>query len=396
MPATTLTIETLEGEDPLNAAYPNNFADKAKRLRAFARHLMSVIGGMRRGGGATVRYGTAAASAVVTCATVVTGNTVTINGQALTATQHNSTGTVTCTASGIDAADTVTIGGIVLTARQHRAKGTITCSSADAADNVTIDGVTFVGTSGAVVLGEATYSVDTGNTEAATSLAAQINAHVVTAAKVTASSAAGVVTVRATEAYQGTAGNALTLATTDATDLAVSAATLTGGTALAAAGAEFDMSGTDAQVATSLGAAINAHPTMSLLVTAKVATNVVTVRAVTAGAGGDAITLASSDAQLAVSAATLASGATVASNQFDFTGTNTQTAACLVAALAASATSLVSGHVVGSNVAGVVTISAKKKGLLGNAITIASSGATLAITGSVSRLAGGTETAVNY
>ncbi len=215
------------------------------------------------------------------------------------------TGTVTCTASGIDVDDTVTIGGTALTAKQHYAKGTITCSAADAGDNVVVGATTFVGTTGAVTLGAATYSVDTGNTEAAASLAAQINAHAVASTVVTASAAAGVVTLRAIAS--GTAGNSIVLTSTDGTDLAVSGAgTLTGGTAVGAN--QFDMSGTDAQTATSLAAAINANATLAAQVSASAANNVVTITALVAGVAGNGISLASSDAQLAVSAANLAGG----------------------------------------------------------------------------------------
>jgi phage tail sheath gpL-like len=128
-----------------------------------------------------------------------------------------------------------TIAAALATEIGKHATGTITCASADAADNVTIGGtldgvavtVQFVGTAGAVVLGAATYSIDTGNTEAAASLAAQINAHAVASRLVRATSSSGVVTLRAVQ--EGTAGNAITLSTTDAVDLAVSGATLTGG-----------------------------------------------------------------------------------------------------------------------------------------------------------------------
>lgn len=128
-----------------------------------------------------------------------------------------------------------TIAAALATEIGKHATGTITCAAADAGDNFTIGGVldgvavsvTFVGTAGAVTPGQATYSIDTGNTEAAASAAAQIAAHAVASRLVRASSALAVCTVRAVQ--QGTAGNAITLATTDAVDLAVSGATLTGG-----------------------------------------------------------------------------------------------------------------------------------------------------------------------
>ncbi len=130
-------------------------------------------------------------------------------------------------ASGDSAA---TIASALATEIGKHASGTITLSAADAADNVTIGATTFVGTVGAVTLGAATYSVDTGNDAAATSLAAQINAHAVASLVVRASASSAVVTVRAIAS--GTAGNSIVLTSTDGTDLAVSGAgTLTGGVA---------------------------------------------------------------------------------------------------------------------------------------------------------------------
>lgn len=277
----TLVVNTADGNSPFVSG------DK-ESIQRFANQIKRLKGGNTVPGTNTVqvKHTAVAASAIVTCATVVANNTVTINGTALTATQHNATGTVTITASGVDLDDTVTINGFAFTA------------------------------------------------------------------KATEDTALGYFTIAA-----------------------------------------------DNSSATSLGACINAQTSglISGVVTAKVATNVVTIRAVTGGTAGNSLTFVSSDAQLAVSGSgTLTNGAAVASNQFDFTGTNTQTGDALAAALAASATSLVSGHVTGVNVAGVVTISARVPGVSGNAITIASSGATLAITGSVSRLAGGSETAVSY
>jgi hypothetical protein len=81
-----------------------------------------------------------------------------------------------------------------------------------------------------------------------------------------------------------------------------------------------------------------------------------------------------------------------AGNQFDQSGTDTADAASLVNAINTSASALVNQHVTASNVAGVVTITAKNKGAVGNAITIATStGVRLAITGGVSRLTGGVD-----
>lgn len=129
-----------------------------------------------------------------------------------------------------------TIATAIATALGKRASGTVTFSSAGAADNVTITGtladgtvvnVTFVGTAGAVVAGAATYSIDTGNDAAATSFAAQVNAHALVSRLVSANASSAIVTLTAVEA--GTAGNAIGLTTTDAIAAAVSGALLTGG-----------------------------------------------------------------------------------------------------------------------------------------------------------------------
>lgn len=383
-----LTLSFPKGRNPFAQGF-----SKRRALNEFAAKLHALAGGI--GGGveerASLRVSTANASAIVTCAAVQNADTVTINGQALTATQKHARGTITPTTSGIDVADTVTINTTgILTARQHHAKGTITCAAADAADNVTIGATTFVGTAGAVTPGAATYSIDTGNNEAATSLAAQINAHAVASLLVVASAASAVVTLRAVAS--GTAGNAIVLTSTDGTDLAVSGSgTLSGATAPIAD--EFDISGTTAQTCTSLAAAINACALLSGVVTAWASATVVTVRAVTAGTGGNSIGLASSDAQLAVSAANLANGAAVANNVFDFGGTDTETATDLARAINATTTDIVELAVSAESSGAAVTISAEQGGVGGNDITIATSnGSRLAITGSLSRLAGGTET----
>ncbi len=127
-------------------------------------------------------------------------------------------------------ASSSTIASAVAAAIGQHASGTVTFSSADAADNVTVGATTFVGTTGAVTPGAATYSVDTGDTNAAASLAAQINAHATASQIVHATSSGAVCTVRARKG--GTAQNTIVLTSTDGTDLAVTGAgTLTGGTA---------------------------------------------------------------------------------------------------------------------------------------------------------------------
>lgn len=213
-----------------------------------------------------------AATGTVTCATVVNGNTVTIGGTALTATQRRATGTAT--AATVLENTTLTLNGVVLTA-----------------------------VNGAVVLGEAT----------------------------------------------------------------------------------FDCSGTDTACATSIAAQVNglASPLLTGVVKARSAAAVVTFYAVTQGTGGNAITLASSDgATLAVSGAVLANGAAITNNTFDFAGTNATTADALAAAINASTTAGIKQVTASSDGVDVVTLTAKFGGVAGNAVTLTSSGATLAVTGS--------------
>lgn len=108
------------------------------------------------------------------------------------------------------------------------ASGTVTFATAASGDDITVGETTFVATSGAVTPGAATYSVDTGNTEAAASFAAQVNAHAVASTVVWASSSSAVATLRAIEG--GTAGNTIVLTSVDGVTTAVTGSgTLTGG-----------------------------------------------------------------------------------------------------------------------------------------------------------------------
>ncbi len=208
----------------------------------------------------------------------------------------------TATPASVVNGNTVSIAGTALTAAQRRATGTLTAATAIAGNTCVINGVTFTGAAGAVVLGEATFSVDTGNTETATSLAAQINAY--------------------------------------------------------------------------------ADPRISGIVAARSASAVVTLYAVNQGTSGNAITLVGTVTTLAASGATLANGAAITNNTFDFAGTNATTGAALAAAINASTTAAVKRTTATVDAAGVVTITAKVAGPAGNAITLTSVGGTITVTGS--------------
>lgn len=222
--------------------------------------------------------------------------------------------TGTITAATVVNGNTASIGGTALTATKRRASGTVTCATAIAGNTITVNGQVFTGVAGAVVLGEATFSIDTGNNQTAASIVAQVNAYggAKVAGIVSAKASAAVVTLYADE--QGTSGNAITLASSGAT-LAVSGALFTGGTAIA--NNTFDFTGTNDETAAALAAAINASTTAAVQqVTATSSAAVVTVRSKVAGLAGNTIALASSGATLAVSAATLTSGSAGAVTRF--------------------------------------------------------------------------------
>lgn len=121
-----------------------------------------------------------------------------------------------------------TIAGNVAAALGIHASGTVTFASATVGDDITIGATTFVATSGAVTPGAATYSIDTGNTAAAASLASQVNAHAVASQVVWASSSSAVCTLRSI--VGGTAGNSIVLTSVDGVTTAVTGSgTLTGG-----------------------------------------------------------------------------------------------------------------------------------------------------------------------
>jgi hypothetical protein len=108
------------------------------------------------------------------------------------------------------------------------ASGTITLNAVVAGNIVTVNGVAF--TARAVAPAANEFLVGGSDTETAANLAAAINASVTAGivGVLYASSAAAVVTVRASA--PGTQGNAITLVATTAVRYVVSGATLTGGT----------------------------------------------------------------------------------------------------------------------------------------------------------------------
>jgi phage tail sheath gpL-like len=105
------------------------------------------------------------------------------------------------------------------------------------------------------------------------------------------------------------ASGTITVASISADDtITVGNVTFTGKSSPAGA-TQFDSDGTDATVATAIAAAINAHSTLSKVVSAAAVNAVVTVTCLVRGVVGNCINLSSSNGtRLAVSAANLAGG----------------------------------------------------------------------------------------
>ena len=106
-----------------------------------------------------------------------------------------------------------------------KATGTVTLASVDVSDTVTIDGIVFT----AVASGATGNQFNQGGTDTvdAASLVTAINANTTLDGRVVATSALGVVTLTAVEG--GELGNSVSLASSNGTRLAVSAAALAGG-----------------------------------------------------------------------------------------------------------------------------------------------------------------------
>lgn len=119
---------------------------------------------------------------------------------------------------------------VVAAGTDTAATGTVTCATAIANDTVTVNGLLYTGVAG-TKSDNTEFSIDTSDTATATDLAASItnDTRTGTIGDVTAVSAVAVVTM--TSDLQGSAGNAVTLVSSDGGTLAVSGSgTFTGGT----------------------------------------------------------------------------------------------------------------------------------------------------------------------
>lgn len=338
-----------------------------------------------------------------------TANAVTIKTLGVVATDA-----LTCTS--VVVTDTLVINGQTMTAEQERATGTLTAASAVAGDTCVVGGVTFTGVAGTVAA-PAQFSIDTSDTATGTSLKTQINAHPSLSGIVTATSAAGVVTVRAVTA--GTAGNAIVLTGTAVRLAASGSGTLAGGVAITNNKWDISPGGTNAQGATDLGRAINASTTSLIAdhVRALVRSAVVVLFAKAPSTNGNSVGVTATGGTISVATARLAGGTiassdgvqasctltlasvlnaqtvtingvvytahtnTQANDQFDISGSDTADAAALALAINNSTTAG-SADIIATSAAAVVTVKARRGGLQGNAITVAASDATVTIGGS--------------
>lgn len=220
-------------------------------VRAFIDIISALIGGaglaLRQGmtgtrQGAALEYSVLSARALVTVAAPATGATVTINGQALTAAEHRANCTVTVGTS-VDEDDTVTVNGVVLTAKAAPSGAYQFAITGTAAT----DALALVNCINALYL--RTQDV------AAIGITGKIKAD--------RPAADGVVNIYAVT--EGTAGNAYTIATSDAVDLAITndnSGAFAGGAG--ATNNEFDHIGDNATIARAICNAIAASSTAAV------------------------------------------------------------------------------------------------------------------------------------
>ncbi len=306
------------------------------------------------------------------------------------------------------------------------ATGTITCATAIANDTATVNGLVYTGVNGGKAGDFTKFSVDTSNGDTAIDLADSItqDSRSGTTGDVTAAAVGAVVTCTTDET--GTAGNAITLVSSDGATLAVSGSgTFTGGidadfctinglqyTAVAGTksdNTEFTRSGTDISDATDLVDSINNDVRAGTLgivsaTNAGGSTAVITLTSDELGTGGDATTLTTDDAgTLAISGAVFTGGvdadfctinglvytAVAGSKAGDFTKFSTdtgnnETATDLADSITNDVRAGTSGDTTAISASAIVTITTDVAGTGGDAITLTSSdGGTLAVSGAV-------------
>jgi len=300
------------------------------------------------------------------------GDTVTFNGKVFTfkdaASAQNE---VTI---GTDAAATAANLAAAINAYCHP---TVACSAVDADDTVTVDGVTFTAKAAPDTSGYQFLVNNSDNAKQAQILAAAIQAKMGHLA----------VSVHGSNVLIKRRGSTAPLVVVGSDgDLAV---TGVGPTITARNSGAYVIFSTPNDLEPSFAG--EANPPVKITATgftsyAGATADIVTVRARLAGTGGSVALSASTE-----SVASVTAGAANADAAFCFTGSDTQVARDLVRALSFSTNALVLKQIDETSALGVVTVTAKHAGVLGNAITLAGTGN---VTASAARLTGGTETDV--
>ena len=227
------------------------------------------------------------------------------------------------------------------------ADGTITCAGVLAGDTVTVNGLLYTGVTGAKA-NDTEFSVDTGNNETALDLRNSIDDDTRTGTLGDVSAGVSTNVVTSTSDQLGTAGNAVTLVSSNGTRLAVSGAgTFTGGvdadtvtvnglvyTAVVTKTNDTEFGTANDNVSSDdFTNSVNADTRIGTLGDVQCTNDIgsVTLESTVAGAEFNAITLASSDGtRLAVSGATLVGGAVGASANDDIGDISPQSTAIRV------------------------------------------------------------------
>lgn len=347
-------------------------------MRSVLNHLEGGMNGAQTIRGFTVSDNAAQGTVTITLASVAAGTVLLINGVPFTAKGSAATagndefdisgGTDTldaaALAAAINASTTTGIVGVVtatsaaavvtLTSVAYGraanaitveslgvvATGTATCSAVDAGDAIAINGQAI--TAHATTAANNQFVVGATDAATAANLAACINASTTAIVNKHVRALARAAVVHIFAKYGGVAGNAITLTTTDGTDLAVSGARLAAGTIAQYEGAQ--------------------------------ATQTVTI----SGADGGNYTVTING---------VSTGNVAGTN-----GNDTATAASIVAVINAMTDALVRGFVTAANASGVITLTAVRGGHQGNSITVAATGT--GATAGGDRLAGGAQPTV--
>lgn len=350
----SVQVEIPEGVSP----FVHTSESKRSRLRKFANLLRALAAGAgfvgSRGSGvarSTLKLGTAQASAIVTAAAVAANDTITLNGTAITGKKQSASSTLTV--ASVAAADTCVVNGITFTCDdtpegEHQFYSTATATPATdtgaatflaalinaatdpaiitfatliATDTIKVNGVTFTARADADVASGVEFGLGADDTEAAENAATVINRYLagIGNTSLSVSAASGVLTFTPVGSYK------------------------------------FSLEGTasTAEVTGLVG-----------IISATSAAAVVTVRASVAGDDGqNAYTLVGTAVRLAASAAALAGGVAVASNEFDINpGSNSLVAEDAARAIAASETALISSALAATSYKGVITLTSGAAG----------------------------------